>query len=636
MLNDRQERLLELLLEKGGWMTSRELAKRLKVTDRTIRSDVDAVNRHGEGPLIVSNVRKGYCAVGQEKAAERPLDGQDIPQTPGARCIYMIQRLLFEERELNLVELQDQLHVSDHSIQNDLKRIRRMIEPYQGLRLVRSLECISLQGDEASKRKFYRDLLVAEVQENFLNLDRLAYLYKSFDLIEVKDIFLEVLEEYDYSIHEAMFSMLIIHAGTSIERISACHYVQLEKEHPGLEETIEYQIAEVFFERIAKRLHIRVQPGEVAMFALVIMGRRASQYASDHIKLGEKWLNTKRMVEGSLTRLTEVFGVDYRGDEDLKAGLKMHLHGLVDRMKNQVLLEDIFLEEIKQKYPLLFEMGVCIVGYLEEGLGAHIADMESGSIALHLGAASERMDPARRYRAVMIMPHNQAFSEMCEKRIMEMFKDRMEVVKRSYYFEEAAVKQADPDLLLTTFSIEHKLDIPTVPISLFVDADTEVRILQALNRLDKNRFRLEFASHMGHLIRREHYHQGLDCKSSEETITCLCRGLEEEGIVDGSFRDIVLERERMSPTSFADVLAVPHAFRAYASRSTIAVAQLASPVQWGAFQVRLVMLFAINEGDRRMIKIFFDWVSDMIGHPDELEKLTETCSYEEFMERIMG
>ncbi len=376
MLNDRQERLLELLLEKGGWMTSRELAKRLKVTDRTIRSDVDAVNRHGEGPLIVSNVRKGYCAVGQEKAAERPLDGQDIPQTPGARCIYMIQRRLFEERELNLVELQDQLHVSDHSIQNDLKRIRRMIEPYQGLRLVRSLECISLQGDEASKRKFYRDLLVAEVQENFLNLDRLAYLYKSFDLIEVKDIFLEVLEEYDYSIHEAMFSMLIIHAGTSIERISACHYVQLEKEHPGLEETIEYQIAEVFFERIAKRLHIRVQPGEVAMFALVIMGRRASQYASDHIKLGEKWLNTKRMVEGSLTRLTEVFGVDYRGDEDLKAGLKMHLHGLVDRMKNQVLLEDIFLEEIKQKYPLLFEMGVCIVGYLEEGLGAHIADME--------------------------------------------------------------------------------------------------------------------------------------------------------------------------------------------------------------------------------------------------------------------
>ena len=56
-----------------------------------------------------------------------------------------------------------------------------------------SRECISLQGDEVSKRRFYRELLVAEVQENFLNLNRLAHLYRHFDLIEVKDIFVKVL-----------------------------------------------------------------------------------------------------------------------------------------------------------------------------------------------------------------------------------------------------------------------------------------------------------------------------------------------------------------------------------------------------------------------------------------------------------
>ena len=101
------------------------------------------------------------------------------------------------------------------------------------------------------------------------------------------------------------------------------------------------------------------------------------------------------------------------------------------------------------------------------------------------------------------------------------------------------------------------------------------------------------------------------------------------------YQEIVLERERMTPTSFANALAIPHAFRAYASRSTIAVAQLRSPIQWGTFEVRLVMLFAINEGDRRMIKIFFDWVSDIVSRPEELARLTERCSYEEFTERVM-
>lgn len=325
MLNKRQERLLKLLTDKKDWMTSRDLAGYFRVTDRTIRSDVDAVNRQGGTPLIESNVRKGYRAVMDIRKEPQASGVQGIPQTPGTRCIYIIQKLLFENRELNLTDLQSQIYVSDSSIQNDLKRIRKMIEPYPGLRLVRSRECISLQGDEVSKRRFYRELLVAEVQENFLNLNRLAHLYRHFDLIEVKDIFVEVLEEYDYSIHESLFSMLILHAGTSIERIRTCHYIQPEEEPQGLKDTIEYQISRTFFERISDRLHLEIQEGEIVMFSLVIMGRRASNYASDHIKLGERWLNIRRLMEEALERLKEVFGMDFSTDEDLAAGLKLSL-----------------------------------------------------------------------------------------------------------------------------------------------------------------------------------------------------------------------------------------------------------------------------------------------------------------------
>lgn len=639
MQSKRQEQLLAILSERKDWVTGRQLSSLLKVSDRTIRSDVDAINKRITPPPIESNVRLGYryqaAGKGGARPGPEPQAAGPIPQTPGARCIYMLQRLLFETRELNLVQVQSQIYVSDYSIKNDLKRIRKMIEPYSDLKLVRSRECISLQGSEMSKRRLYRDLLVAEVQENFLNLNRLAHLYKEFDLIEVKDIFMEVLEEYDYSIHESLFAMLILHAGTSIERMSAYHYIQAEDSKPGLEDTIEYQISKTFYERISQRLHLRVQDGEISMFALVIMGRRASNYASDHVRFRDRWLNTKKLVKGALERLTEVFGVDFQGDEDLVAGLKMHLHGLVERANNQVALENIFLEEIKQKYPLVFEMGVYIVGYLEEQLDIQIADIETGFIALHLGAASERMNSVRKYRAVMILPHNQAFSAMCERKILDIFQERLEIIKITYYFEEEAVSRLTPDLILTTYPVQHKLDIPTVPISLFVDTETETSILQALKRLDEKRFRLEFASHMGHLIRKDFYHQGLDLSTPEEIIRCLCRGLAEKEIVDEQFEGIVLEREKMSPTSFANALAIPHAFRAYASTSTIAVAQLKNPVQWGAFEVRLVMLFAINEGDQRMIKIFFDWVSNIVGKPEELAKLTEDCTYEEFIERIM-
>ena len=80
MLNRRQEQLIKLLTEKKDWMTSRELAGYLHVTDRTIRSDVDAVNRQGECPLIESNVRKGYRAV--QDAWQEP----KAALTPGRPC----------------------------------------------------------------------------------------------------------------------------------------------------------------------------------------------------------------------------------------------------------------------------------------------------------------------------------------------------------------------------------------------------------------------------------------------------------------------------------------------------------------------------------------------------------------------
>lgn len=548
----------------------------------------------------------------------------------------MIQKLLFEVKELNLTMLQSQIYVSGYSIDNDLKRIRKMLEPYSGLKLVRNKECISLKGDEASKRRFYRDLLVAEVQENFLNLNTLAHLYRSFNLIEVKDIFVDVLEEYDYSIHESMFPMLILHAGTSIERMNCANYINMEEGMQGLEDTIEYQIAQTFFDRISKRLHITVHDGEVGMFALVIMGRRASNYTSDFVNYNGKWMNTKKLVAEALEQVYALFGLDFRQDADLVAGLKMHFHGLIERVKNQVRMEDVFVEEIKRKYPLVFEMGIYVLEFLEQRLGRPISDVESCYIALHLGAASERMNSVRKYRAVMILPHNQSFSDMCVKKISDMFRERMEVVKVFGYFEEDEVSALDPDLLLSTFPLEHGLDVETVSINLFVDSETESKILQAINRLDKKGFRLEFTSHIGNLIRKEHYHSQVDMDQPEEIIRMLCAGLEKEGIVEPEFTEMVLKREQMSPTSFVNTFAIPHAFGAFARNSTIAVAQLKNPVKWGAFEVRLVMLFAINEGDARMIKIFFDWVSNVVNQPEELAKLVAPCSYEEFIDRIMG
>ncbi len=636
MLNKRQNKLILILTQMQDWIKNKELAVLLGVSDRTVRSDIATINQSQKEPLIESDSQRGYKILADVAAVKMGSVQDNIPQDAHGRCRYIIQRLLFSPEEINLTQLQDQIYVSGYSLDNDIRRIRKLLEPYGNLKLVRNLEHISLQGDEVYKRKFYKDLLVEEVRENFLNLNRLASLYTEFDLIELKDLFMETVEEYNYSINEAMLPMLILHVGTSIQRIMNYNYVEIKEKEEILTETIEYEIAKKFYEKVENRLNISIVEGEVRQFTMNIMGRRATTGERDSINFKGKWINIKDLVNGILENIHELFGVDFRSDQDLLMGLKMHVYGIIDRQMKQVIIEDVLEEDIKCKYPMVFEMGVNASQYIGKTLGLEIAHSETGFIALHLGAASERMNVSRKYRAIIITPYNPSFSKRCVSKISEMFNERMEVIKTCQIFEEDEILKLEPDLILTAYPLQHKLDIMTVPISIFVNTETEVSILKALNRLDKDRFKLEFVYQISSLVRPEFYFNDLECRSWEETITFLSNKLVEGGIVDANFKEEVLKREELSPTSFVNALAIPHAFGTRAKQSTIAVAHLKNPISWGSFEVRLVMLIAIDGSDQRMIKIFFDWIASIVNDNKKLANICESGDYEAFLERIIG
>ena len=72
--------------------------------------------------------------------------------------MYIIRVLLFEKKELNLMDLQDQVFISGYSIDNDIKRIKKILENYNDLKLIRSKNHIHLEGSEDEMRKLYKDL----------------------------------------------------------------------------------------------------------------------------------------------------------------------------------------------------------------------------------------------------------------------------------------------------------------------------------------------------------------------------------------------------------------------------------------------------------------------------------------------
>lgn len=634
-LIERQEKIITIMRDLNDWITGKELSKLLMVSDRTIRSDIDAINSTYEVELIEGNLRFGYHLDRTIYQTLHMETEEIVPQTPQDRCVFIIQELLFQKQKIHLLDLQNTIYISGYSIDNDIKRIRKMLEPYDQLKFIRSKNYIHLEGSETSKRKLYKDLLSMEIRGNFLNINKLASLYKEFDLLVVKKILDETLAQYDFHIREMASPLLIMHISVAMERILHHNYIENDRKYPELMKSIEYNIAQTFYHNVANVIKIQVVEDEIVLLALLLLGKRSSEYTGNQVKIEDKEYNVEKLIDGLLEDIYTIFDIDFRDDEDLKIGLQMHMQSMIERQIKHVRVDNVYLHEIKKKYPMVFEMGIRAGKFLEEHIHQQIDENELGFIALHLGSAYDRSSASGKYRVLMIFPDDQSVRNRCTQKVETRFSERLEIIGCMNMFEEQQVLDAQPDLMLTPLPLTHNLDILTIQISLFVNSDDEQHIAQALDKMDNLRSRVEFQEKINHLIKPQFFYTDVEDMSYDELIVYMCDQLRSQGYVSKEFKEGVLQRESMSSTSFSYGFAIPHTFHVAAKQSCLSVAILKRPIKWGEFDVQLVILLAVDEEDRKMLRIFFDWLNSVVSNSSKFAKILEVKNHKQFMEQML-
>ncbi|CAM4212832.1 transcription antiterminator [Erysipelothrix inopinata] len=634
-MNSRQRKILEYLSDQKTWIKGKELSRIVGVTDRTIRSDIDSLNQEHPG-IVESSTREGYQIDISKYQSLSYADVDVIPQTPDERSIHIIKILLFSKKRQKIMDLQEELYVSEHTIEGDIKRIRELIKPYVGLKLIREDNSIYFQGNEHVKRKIYRDLLTNEIKDNFLNINRTALLYSRFDLVQVTKVFEDTLEEFNYSVRETAIPMIVVHIGITIERMLSGHYLSLESVNKQAGDGIEFEITKCFFEKITKMVPVEYSEAEARGLANILMGYQNAYHLSETIEYKGKTVDVAKLLDDVTDVLLDTFDLDFSQDNDFKSGLHLHIQSLVLRMKNESVIPNAHLQEVKKSYPLIFEMGLVIGRLIGNAFGFELSESEVGFISLHIGAAYDRLSVKKKHQVLLIAPNNRSLSKLTKGKITNMFKDRLEIAEISEYYVEKEVINMNIDLIITTLPIDHSLEIETVQISMFVNHEDESKIFRVLNELDKEQFNLEFGNQFGTLIDERFFFKDLDKETPEEVIDYMSQELYENGIVSKHFKESIFDREAMSSTSFIYSIAIPHPLDLESQQSKVAVALLKKPIQWGSYNVKLVMMLAITEEDSATMWLFFDWLSETITNASKMSKLLQSKNRNEFVHWMMN
>lgn len=75
----------------------------------------------------------------------------------------------------------------------------------------------------------------------------------------------------------------------------------------------------------------------------------------------------------------------------------------------------------------------------------------------------------------------------------------------------------------------------------------------------------------------------------------LCNILHERNLIDYTFLPAIYEREKIAPTAFGNLVAIPHPIVPKSRKIFLTVCTLKKPILWAGKQVQFICLISIKK-----------------------------------------
>lgn len=144
------------------------------------------------------------------------------------------------------------------------------------------------------------------------------------------------------------------------------------------------------------------------------------------------------------------------------------------------------------------------------------------------------------------------------------------------------------------------------------------------------------------VVKKELVFVDVEANSKEEVISKLSNELYQKGYLSDKDQFIkdTLAREKEGLTGIGNGIAIPHGKSEGVKKTTITLAKLAEPMEWGALDdlpVEVILLFSVKKTDETATHIkLLQKVSIMLADDGFLHRLTEAKTSEELYELIIN
>ncbi|GAA3899665.1 PRD domain-containing protein [Gibbsiella dentisursi] len=570
-----------------------ELAKRFSVSTRTVRADIAALNdileqygarfahSRGEGYRLQVNDAALFGTLQQEKKRRA------TPRSAQERVHALLIRFLTSAFSLKLEDLADEWFVSRGTLQSDMAEVRERLAQYALTIEARPRYGMKLFGPEKAIRDCLTDLLFQ------LHLDDPENPLLENDILHQPQVATfagllhPLMSQYAIRLTDEGEQYLIFYCAVALRRIRDGYPLPDFDVEDG-DEAVR-KVSVWLAGELRKLAGKEISPAEEAYLRVNIAARRVQEVRPTEINADDE----EALGDYILAYINAHYNYNLQGDKQLRADLLTHIKTMITRVKYQINIPNPLLANIKQHYPMAYDVTLAAVTSWGKYTPYTLSENEIGYLVLHIGVGLERHYNIgyERYPQVMLVcDTGNSTVRMIQAQIARKF-PQLVMTRIVSLRDYEVLPQIEEDFVISNARVSEK-NKPVVVMSPF-PTEYQLEQLGKLVLVDRTKpYMLEKFFDAGHFMV---INEPLDQKSLFKKV---CDLLEQEGYVGDDFYPSVVEREAIVSTLLGEGIALPHSLGLLAKKTVVVTILAPQGIAWGdGERAYVIFLLAISKSD---------------------------------------
>lgn len=606
------------ILKDGKYHTSLELADILNISDRTCRKYIKILSEIliKKNVEIESKPRFGYL-LKDNNISENELfhnEVKKIPNSANDRLIYLINKLISEDRYIKLFDVSEEIYTSSKTLSQDLKKVSELLENYNLFLERKPYYGIRLQGNEIDIRNFHIDVLEKRLNENDIEDD------VKLKIVEIAENISINFRGKNIKISDISLQNLAISFYVTLNRIDKNYLIEdiIENE----DELFKVKKGEIkaCINDLKNIFNLKKDMSETDIDYLTIRFMTTETMTYSSIKnLDVK--DIQKLIEDIFFYINVTFKIDLSNDEMLYKNLYTHLIALVIRLRFGIKTQNPLIDDIKKNIPFEYNLSQYVCSRIGEKYSKELSEDEVGYIAVILHMAKEINKRNRKKNILLICPSGRGISKFLTYTFKNSFSEYLNEINACGLSDLKYINLDEIDIVFSLVDDKLNINKPVYKIKYFLNSDDLENIKKIL---DDNK------EYVNSIFTKELFFHFEEEINKKDLISFVSNKFKEYIKFNDDLESLIIEREKLGMTEISEDVAIPHPIHVIPSVNKIAVCLLDKSIKWINNEVKIVLFMLINNSNGENEKIY-KLLTKVVNDKKIIDKILKNPIYENYI-----